>query len=102
MSYASAYGIRIVSSEQEMARPSARRCRRRILDLLASAVFHRRDARARDVCIALSAAGGPRHVRQRGDGDGGGADLARTARAPPCPAPAGRGGGRGGGGSRPR
>src|SRR6185312_15086300 len=41
-------------------------------------------AGARDVRVALPAAGGPRDVRKRGDGDCGAADLARTARRRPA------------------
>ena len=37
--------------------------------------------------VALSAAGGPCHVRERGDGVRGGADLAGAASSPPRPAP---------------
>src|SRR5258708_17383631 len=51
MPYAFAYDIRIRSSEQEVAGPRPRRCRRRILGLLASAVLHRRDAGALDVRV---------------------------------------------------
>ena len=82
MPYAHAYDIRIPVAEA-MAGARPRRDRPGLPGFLAAALLHRRHPRARDIRVALSAAGGPRHVRERGDGVRGGADLAGTAPSPP-------------------
>jgi hypothetical protein len=84
-----AYDIRIAQSYQEMAGTDPRRDRGGVLGVFAAALLHRRHAGSRDICIALSAAGRPRDVRERGDGGRGGPDLAAVARPPPRAAPPG-------------
>ena len=84
MPYANAYDIR---TEPKAALAGARpgRDRAGLPGFLTAALLHRRHPRARDIRVALSAAGGPRDVRERGDGVRGGADLAGTAPSPPGP-----------------